>query len=208
MISAQGGSTGIARCDVSDPDDVTRLQQAVAHEDISILINNAGVAGPVANLTEVQPADWDQVFAVNVRGTYLMCRGFLPRMIEQGRGDIINIASVTGKRPLAGRTPYAASKLAILGLTATLAFEVGPLGIAVNSLSPGPVRGARMRRNFQREAQRSGTTAEQAEKDFVSRAAYRRLVEEDEIAEAAAAMLNMPGLAGADIDLSAGMIAR
>jgi NAD(P)-dependent dehydrogenase (short-subunit alcohol dehydrogenase family) len=145
---------------------------------------------------------------VNVRGVFLMCRAFLPPMIERGAGDVINIASVSGKRPLARRTPYTASKMAVIGLTATLAHEVGPLGVMVNSLSPGPVAGPRMTRNFALEAERTGTTAEAAEESFVSRSAMRRMVTEDEVARAVTAMLAMPGLCGADIDLSAGMIAR
>ena len=138
----------------------------------------------------------------------MMCRAFLPGMIGRGAGDVINLASVSGKRPLAGRTPYTASKLAVIGLTATLAHEVGPLGVTVNTLSPGPVNGPRMARNFAREAERIGSTAAAAEQEFVSRAALRRMVTEDEVARAVIAMLNMPGLCGADIDLSAGMIAR
>src|ERR671916_3258 len=98
----------------------------------------------------------------NVRGTYLMCRAFLPGMIARRAGDVINLASVSGKRPLAGRTPYCASKMAVLGLTSTLAFEVGPAGVHVNCLSPGPVDGDRMDRNFRLEAARSGTSYEQA----------------------------------------------
>ncbi len=129
-------------------------------------------------------------------------------MIADGRGDVINLASVSGKRPLARRTPYTASKMAVIGLTATLAHEVGPLGISVNSLSPGPVEGPRMERNFRLEAERTGTSVEAARAEFVGRSALRRMVTEDEVAAAAVAMLQMPGLCGADIDLSAGMIAR
>jgi NAD(P)-dependent dehydrogenase (short-subunit alcohol dehydrogenase family) len=193
--------------DVSDEASVAALAAAVADEDVSILINNAGIPGPVKPLTQLAAADWDEVFDVNVRGVFLMCRAFLPSMIRAGRGDIINLASVSGKRPLVHRTPYVASKLAIIGLTRTLAFEVGPLGISVNSLSPGPVRGPRMTRNFRLEAEHSGITEEQAERDFVSRAALNRLVEPEEVGAAVMAMLAMPGLCGADIDLSAGMIA-
>ena len=120
---------------------------------------------------------------------------------------LVNVASVSGKRPLARRTPYTASKMAVIGLTRTLAFEVGPLGVNVNSLSPGPVRGERMRHNFAREAAVTGTSEAQAEEAFVSRAALHRLVEEDEVGTALVAMLAMPGLCGADIDLSAGMVA-
>ncbi|MFD9292512.1 SDR family NAD(P)-dependent oxidoreductase [Streptomyces sp. NPDC060030] len=195
-------------CDVSRPDDVDELARSLAGEDISILVNNAGIAGPVAPLTEITPQDWDEVFDVNVRGVFLVCRAFLPRMTRRGTGDIINIASVSGKRPLLRRTPYCASKAAVIGLTATLAGEVGPLGVTVNSLSPGPVEGPRMERNFRLEAERTGSTYAQAEEAFVSRSALGRMVTEDEVGEAVGAILRMRGLCGADIDLSAGMVAR
>jgi NAD(P)-dependent dehydrogenase (short-subunit alcohol dehydrogenase family) len=98
--------------------------------------------------------------------------------------------------------------MAVIGLTATLAHEVGPLGVVVNSLSPGPVAGPRMARNFALEAERTGVSIADAEAAFVSRAALQRMVTEDEVAAAVLAMLAMPGLCGADIDLSAGMVAR
>lgn len=195
-------------CDVSRPEDVQELARSLAGEDISILVNNAGIAGPVASLTEISPQDWDEVFEVNVRGVFLMCRAFLPAMTARGAGDVINIASVSGKRPLLRRTPYCASKMAVIGLTATLAGEVGPLGVMVNSLSPGPVSGPRMERNFRLEAERTGSTYAQAEQAFVARSALGRMVTENEVGEAVSAMLRMRGLCGADIDLSAGMVAR
>ena len=105
-------------------------------------------------------------------------RAVLPPMIERGTGDIINVASVSGKRPLPRRTPYCASKMAVIGLTTTLAAEVGPLGITVNSLSPGPVAGPRMDRNFRLEAERLGISVEEATEAFVSRALLHRMVTE------------------------------
>jgi NAD(P)-dependent dehydrogenase (short-subunit alcohol dehydrogenase family) len=197
----------VAPCDVADPGAVDGLRDSLADEEIAILVNNAGIGGPVKALVDIGPAEWDEVFGANVRSVYLMCRAFLPAMYRRGSGDVINIASVTGKRPLTRRTPYAASKMAVLGLTRTLAFEAGPLGVSVNSLSPGPCQGERMRRNFTAEATATGISYAQAQETFVSRAALRRLVEEDEVAAAVLAMLRMPGLCGADIDLSAGMIA-
>ncbi|MFI1313398.1 SDR family NAD(P)-dependent oxidoreductase [Streptomyces albidoflavus] len=195
-------------CDVSRPADVEALAGALADEEISVLVNNAGVAGPVAPLTDIAPEEWDEVFAVNVRGVYLMCRAFLPAMTRRGFGDVVNVASVSGKRPLLRRTPYCASKMAVIGLTTTLAGEVGPQGVTVNSLSPGPVSGPRMERNFRLEAERTGSSYAEAEEAFVSRAALGRMVTEDEVGEAVRAMLRMRGLCGADIDLSAGMVAR
>lgn len=207
VVASLGERARRVACDVSDPASVERLGAELAGTEVSILVNNAGIAGPVAALTEIGASEWDEVFAVNVRGTFLMCRAFLPAMVARGAGDVINIASVSGKRPLAHRTPYTASKMAVLGLTTSLAFEVGPAGVTVNSLSPGPVAGDRMARNFRLEAERSGTSAESAETAFVSRAALGRMVTASEVGAAVVAMLHMPGMCGADVDLSAGMVA-
>ncbi|MDQ6658088.1 MAG: SDR family NAD(P)-dependent oxidoreductase [Actinomycetota bacterium] len=198
----------VAQVDVADQHSVAVLSQSLADERISILVNNAGVPGPVSALVDIELDEWNTVFDVNVAGVFLMCREFLPPMIERGSGDVINVASVSGKRPLARRTPYCASKMAVIGLTTTLAAEVGPLGITVNSLSPGPVNGPRMERNFTMEAERTGRTADEARAEFAGRALLGRLLEEDEVGLAVVAMLNMPGLHAADIDLSAGMVAR
>ena len=194
-------------CDVSDPDDVDALARRLAGEEVSVLVNNAGVAGPVAELPDISPDEWDEVFAINVRGTYLMCRALLPGMYERGTGDVVNVASVSGKRPLARRTPYCASKMAVIGLTTTLAHEAGPRGVRVNTLSPGPVESERMERNFRLEAERTGSTLAEARRAFVERAALGRMVTPEEVADALVAMLRMPGLTGSDVDLSGGMIA-
>ena len=194
-------------CDVSAPDDVASLARRLAGDEVSILVNNAGIAGPVASLPDVTPEEWDEVFAVNVRGTYLMCRALLPAMYERGSGDVVNVASVSGKRPLARRTPYCASKMAVIGLTTTLAHEAGPHGVRVNTLSPGPVDSERMDRNFRLEAERTGTTEAEARRTFEERAALRRMVTPEEVADALVAVLMMPGLTGTDLDFSGGMIA-
>lgn len=207
VASALGSRARGVACDVSDAASVDALRDALDGTEVSILVNNAGIPGPVAALTDIDVDDWDEVFDVNVRGTFLLCKALLPGMIERGDGDVINIASVSGKRPLAHRTPYCASKMAVIGLTSTLAFEVGPAGVRVNSLSPGPVQGPRMERNFRLEAERSGTTVDDAEHVFVSRAALGRMVTEEEVGAAVLAMLAMPGMCGADVDLSAGMVA-
>ncbi|MFT4230573.1 MAG: SDR family NAD(P)-dependent oxidoreductase [Microbacterium sp.] len=212
VVDRLGDRARALTCDVADPASVDALRDALdgtelAGGGVSILVNNAGVPGPVAALTDIEPEQWDEVFDVNVRGTYLLCRAFLPGMVERGDGDVINVASVSGKRPLAHRTPYCASKMAVIGLTSTLAFEVGPAGVRVNTLSPGPVAGPRMERNFRLEAERSGSSIEDAEQAFVSRSALGRMVTEVEVGAAVVAMLGMPGMCGADVDLSAGMVA-
>lgn len=207
MVEELGKGVRAEVCDVSQSAGVAELSRRLADEQVSILVNNAGIPGPVAPLTEIEPEEWDEVFAVNVRGSYLMCRAFLPAMLRRGDGDVINLASVSGKRPLTRRTAYCASKMAVIGLTSTLAFEVGDHGVRVNSLSPGPVNGERMARNFALEAERTETSYAQARDAFVLRAALGRMVTEDEVGQAVLAMLAMPGMSGADVDLSAGMVA-
>lgn len=210
LVALQEAHPGQVRaevCDVADVRSVDDLSERLADEEISVLINNAGIGGPVSHLVDIDPQEWDEVMAVNVRGVFLACRAFLPPMLDRGQGDVVNLASVTGKRPLEGRTPYCASKMAVLGLTSTLAFEVGPRGVRVNALSPGPVEGERMDRNFRLEAERAGGSEEDARKRFVDRAASGRMVTEDEVADAVVAILRLTGLNGADVDLSAGMIA-
>jgi NAD(P)-dependent dehydrogenase (short-subunit alcohol dehydrogenase family) len=193
--------------DVSDPAAVAALAAELADQEISILVNNAGIGGVVKPLVEIEPEEWDEVFDTNVRSIYLMCRSFLPAMMAAGTGDVVNIASVSGKRPLARRTPYTASKMAVIGLTRTLATEVGEHGVRVNTLSPGYVRGPRMERNFRLESESTGVPADHIEAAFASRTAMKRLITEEEVAAALLAMLAMTALTGADIDLSAGMIA-
>ncbi|MNW37684.1 putative oxidoreductase [compost metagenome] len=207
LATELGSRATWATVDVADENSVVELAEKLKDTEISILINNAGIGGPVAALTDISVQKWDEVFNINVRGTFLMCKAFLPDMVSRGAGDVINLASVTGKRPLIRRTPYSASKMAVIGLTATLAFEVGPAGVNVNTLSPGPVDGPRMDRNFKLESARTGISYEEAQDAFVSRAALGRMVTEEEVGTAVVAMLNMPGMCGADIDLSAGMIA-
>lgn len=203
-----GPDCRVATVDVADAASVAALAEELDDEIVSVLVNNAGVPGPVKPLIEIEPDEWDDVFAVNVRGIYLMCRAFVPAMVQRGHGDVINLASVSGKRPLAMRTPYTSSKMAVIGLTTTLGAEVGTSGVRVNSLSPGPVRGERMTRNFRLESQRLGISEHEAERSFAARATLGRLVEEHEVGAAVVAMLQMTALHCADIDLSAGMVAR
>jgi NAD(P)-dependent dehydrogenase (short-subunit alcohol dehydrogenase family) len=204
-----GSSAGRRVCvaDVTDPESVSALGADLSAESISILVNNAGIGGPVKLLQQIEPTVWDQVFASNVRSIYLMCRAFVPPMIAAGAGDVINISSVSGKRPLVRRTPYTASKMAVIGLTRTLAAEVGEHGVRVNSLSPGYVRGPRMERNFRLQAESTGVPVEEIEAAFVARTALRRMVTEEEVGSALLAMLSMTALSGADVDLSAGIVA-
>jgi 3-oxoacyl-[acyl-carrier protein] reductase len=129
--------------DVSDPDAIERLFAETESRlgDCDILINCAGMIDPKI-LTEVMPEDWDRMFAVNVRGTYLASRRALPSMIARRAGAIVNVASISGvpgPEKFPGWVSYCASKAAVIGMTEALAVEVKQYGVRVNSVSPGSV---------------------------------------------------------------------
>ena len=125
-------------CDVSNTEQVNAMVETAAKQfgRVDILINNAGRArgNLVARMTD---EDWDSVFAVNVRGTFLCSRAVLQHMIPQKSGVIVNTASGLGMRSLAGTSAYGASKAAVIHFTQTLALEVARHGIRVNAFTPG-----------------------------------------------------------------------
>ncbi|HKO00430.1 MAG TPA: SDR family oxidoreductase, partial [Thermoanaerobaculia bacterium] len=106
-----------------------------------LLVNNAGTVDPKP-LVDVEPDEWDRMFAVNVRGTYLASRRALPSMIAKRSGAIVNVASISGvvgPEKFPGFVSYCASKAAVIALTEALAVEVKQYGVRVNAISPGSV---------------------------------------------------------------------
>ncbi|MFO1055416.1 MAG: SDR family NAD(P)-dependent oxidoreductase [Dongiaceae bacterium] len=106
---------------------------------VDILVNNAGIAGPSKTLWDYAPAEWRQVFAINVEGPYLCCRAVVPQMIERGYGRIVNVASIAGKEGNPNASAYSASKAAVIGLTKSLGKELATKGVIVNAITPAAV---------------------------------------------------------------------
>lgn len=107
---------------------------------IDILVNNAGIAGKAAPIWEQGDGDWLRVMAVNLHGTFYLCRAVLPHMRSRGYGRIVNIASVAGKEGNPNMVAYSASKAGVIGLTKSIAKEVASEGICVNAVSPAVIR--------------------------------------------------------------------
>src|SRR3989441_4814059 len=142
-IEQRGRRTvAVPACVTSSPD-VARLMETVAQGlgGLDILIANAGIiaAAPVAAMDEAQ---WDRIFAVNVKGVFLCARAAIPLLGLRGGGRIVNVASVAGKTGRGGLAAYCASKAAVISLTQALAEELGPLGITVNAICPGYIKTA------------------------------------------------------------------
>jgi NAD(P)-dependent dehydrogenase (short-subunit alcohol dehydrogenase family) len=145
-IRSAGGRAEPIAADVSRETDCQRIVDAARKSfgGVHILVNNAGLYGPVQPAEKISPAEWDEVIAANLRGPFLMSRLVLPDMYKQKVGAILNITSIAGKAAFQLNSPYAASKAGLAGLTRTLAAEAAQKGVRVNAISPGPVPETRM----------------------------------------------------------------
>ena len=125
-------------CDVSDPDSIdAAVAAAEQFGGLDVMVNNAGIVGPANPVTDLAEADFDRVIGVNLRGTFLGCRSAARRMTARGSGSIVNVASIAALMGSRTSAAYSASKGGVRLLTTTLAFEMGPYGIRVNSVLPG-----------------------------------------------------------------------
>ena len=126
------------RADVTVDADVTRLAGTVLdrHGRVDVLVNNVGDYRPLVRFEQSTPESWQRMYDVNLRHVFAVTRAFLPSMIEQGRGAIVNVHSVEGMRGYPGDPVYAAMKAAVAHFTTSLAVNVGRLGIRVNGIGP------------------------------------------------------------------------
>lgn len=171
--------------DVSDPRQLDGWLDAALDElgGVDVVVNNAGIAGPTADVEDVDPADWRACLAVGLDSHFLTCRRVAPVMKAQRSGAIVNISSMAGKVGYGRRTPYAAAKWAVIGLTKSLAVELGPYGVTVNAVCPGSVAGDRMERVIAAQAAASGASAEQVAAGYVEGQSIARFVQPEEVAE-------------------------
>lgn len=178
----------VAPTDVTDEGEVRRLVEgtrAAFGGRIDILVNGAGITGPVETpVWEIDAEAWDEVLRINVRGTFLPIKHVAPTMIAQRYGKIVNISGTSGLRGYRNRAAYSSSKWALRGLTRTVALEVGPYNVNVNALHPGIVAGERMDRLCRDKARKRGWTPEQVYEEYVQEMALRRVTTARDIAGA------------------------
>ena len=209
QVRAQGRRALAVAMDLRDPASIEAAARTAEKEfgRVDVLVNNSGVGGPSKPLWEMGVEEWEDTFRVNVTGTMLACKAFLPGMIARRSGSVVVIGSVTGKRPLVNRTPYAASKTALIGLVRTLAWEVGPHGIRVNLVSPGGVEGERINWVLEQQAKARGISVEEARADFAEGSPLKRLVRAGDVADTVAYLASprAASITGDDINVSAGL---
>lgn len=184
-LESGGHDCLVAEGDMTSADTAAAVvdRAATARERLDIVVNAAGIcpSGPFAETSE---AEWDRVFAVNAKATFLCCREALRHLPEHAGASIVNIASNAGKTAEPFLVPYSASKFAIVGLTQGLALELAGRGIRVNCVCPAMCETDMMQRLAVEYAERHGTSPEQEKRDFHAEIPWGRMARPADIAHA------------------------
>ena len=151
-------------------------------DNIDALINNVGIAGPTGKLEELNINDWKETLDININSHFYFTKFSIPLLKNNNGGSIINLSSTAGLFGFPLRSPYATSKWAIIGMTKTLAMELGENNIRVNAICPGAVAGDRMKRVIKAKAESLGLKEESLQKDYESMVSLKSFVDKKDIA--------------------------
>jgi short-subunit dehydrogenase len=170
--------------DVSNMSQIDHMFNEIAQDfdGLDVLINNAGIAGPVGPIENNDPELWERNMRVNVDGLFYCTRRAVPMLKKSGGGSIVNTSSVAGRMGYPGRAGYSGSKWAVVGLTKSLAMELGPFNIRVNAVLPGTVEGERHNYLYEQRAKVQNMTFEEAEEVYTNQVSMRKFVTPRDIA--------------------------
>ena len=171
--------------DVSNPDDVKYTFNIIndLYNKLNILINNAGISGESALTENISIEGWQQTINTNLNGMFYVTKLAIPLLKENKSSSIINMSSTAGLLGVPMRSPYAASKWAVIGFTKTTAMELGPYGVNVNAICPGCVDGDRIERVINADARESGNTPDQIRDVYLRQSSMRKFMSKKDIAD-------------------------
>ena len=174
-------------CDVSDKEQVDQLMAEFLanYQQLNILVNNAGIAGPTAAVENIDIEDWRKTIDVDLTGSFLLTRRAVPLLKSAGGGSIINMSSNAGLFGLPLRSPYVAAKWALIGLTKTWAMELGTHKIRVNAICPGSVEGPRIDAVISRDAAERGMSDIEIRDVYQRQSSLREFVSAQDVANMA-----------------------
>ena len=152
---------------------------------LTVLVNNAGIAGPTARVEDIDPADLDATLRIDLAAMFHCARRAVPALRASGGGSIVNMSSSAGRFGFAQRTPYAAAKWGVVGLTKSLSIELGPDAIRVNAILPGLVEGPRIRAVLDAKAAANGLTVAEQTARALANTSLRCFVTQQDIANMA-----------------------
>lgn len=171
--------------DMGDEDQIAAfMRDAQAHlGGLDVLVNNAGIAGPTSPVEDIDPADWNACLNICLTSQFHCVRHAVVALRQSKNASVINLSSLAGRVGFAMRTPYAAAKWGVIGLTKSLAIELGCDGIRCNAILPGIVAGDRQRRVLEAKAQRRGISFDRVEAEAFSYTSLKEYVQPEQIAD-------------------------
>jgi NAD(P)-dependent dehydrogenase (short-subunit alcohol dehydrogenase family) len=187
VISAGAGLTGTAG-DAAQPQHADRVVAEIGAQlgGLDVLINNVGIAGPTGGIDSFADADIDRAIDVNLKSHFYFLNRCVPLLRQSKRNpSVLAMSSVAGRLGYGFRTPYAATKWAIVGLVKSLAVELGPEGIRANAILPGAVRGPRMDNVIAERARAMGVSVEEMRDAYLEKISLRRMVDAEDVANLA-----------------------
>lgn len=186
-ISQKGGQAIALTADCTNAAQVnTMVDETVRHwGKIDILVNSAGLRGPLVPVQEISEEEWDAVQAVNLKAVFLCCKAVLKVMLQQKNGSIVSISGTAGKEGMALRGSLCAAKWGLLGLTQTIAKEAGPYGVRANVICPGGMDEPDLRVMYAERAKGLGMKFSELEKSILELTPLRKYATHDEVAKAA-----------------------
>ena len=179
-------------CDASDEYQVANFFDKIKKKTrkIDALINNVGIAGPTGTLDKLESQEWERTIQVDINSHFYFTKQAIPLIKKSKNGSIINVSSTAGILGFPLRTPYAASKWASIGVTKSLAMELGKFNIRVNAVCPGTIKGDRMKRVVRDKAKFTKTSIKTVEKDFVSMSSMKKWILEEDIGKMCAFLIS------------------
>ena len=182
-------------CNASEEEEVKDFFSQINKKTrkIDAIINNVGIAGPTGTIEKLTSYDWEQTLKVNVISHFYFTKMAIPLLKKNKGGSIINISSGAGIMGFPLRSPYAASKWAVIGMTKTLAIELGKYKIRVNAICPGTIKGDRMVRVIRDKAKFLKTSKKKIEKEFVSMASMNCWIHEEDIGKICSFLISSEG---------------
>lgn len=209
-LSSTAGEIITIQGDASDPDAMTAFvdEAAEAFGGLDILVNNVGIEGPTQPCEEVSYEAFMDTLRINLGGQFSATKAAIPYLKESDSGRVVNLSSISGKRPLEHRTPYTTAKMGVIGFTRTLAVELASHDVTVNAICPGSVEGDRIESVIENQARSRGISYEEARQEMTDASPMNTFVSPEDIADAVSFLCSTRAahITGQDLNVTAGIV--
>jgi NAD(P)-dependent dehydrogenase (short-subunit alcohol dehydrogenase family) len=209
-LDNNSGDVITIQSDAADPEAMTDFINKTVKEfgGIDILINNVGVAGPTKPCEEVTYEEFMNTLRINLGGHFAATKTAIRHLKKSDAGRVINLASIGGKHPIEYRTPYTTSKMGVIGITRTLAVELGAHDVTVNAICPGSVEGDRIEAVIENQAQSHDITYQEAKQELTDLSPMNTFVHPKDIADMVLFLCSSRAkhITGQDLNVTAGQV--